>query len=570
MRPASPFCSAKSLPALAVIPLLVLTCSRLLHNAASIDSLQPPPLAPSYPFRTIADSVNRTQTEQRVAAAIRIPTVSKTTGALSAAAAAAAEANQHAQLRAFRAFLRAEFPAVFAVVDAEVVGDHSWLLRWKGIDEVGANAKARKPVLICGHMDVVDVDHVDQWRYPPFAGTVAGGFVHGRGALDMKGMLISELVAVEALIKAGYKPKRTFYMAFGHDEETQKTQGSAALSTLFEERGLRFEFVIDEGLVIANDMFPGFKTPIALIGVAEKGIAQLTIRATAPGGHASMPFVPSPVYTLATALTRLAKFGPPATLADGPVWDLLRTLAPEHPNPLVRAVLGNRFLAEYLIKWLPSHIIPGLAAMTRTTLATTVISGGLGMNILPTTATASVNCRVRPGETADMVLAYVAKAIGAEVVSAADQNAASAAATEGTGARTTDDTLLSTRLTIAWNNVCGPRGCDPSAVSSSTSDAYRILAGSIREVYGKAAALPGAPRNSVHDILVAPSLFIGATDATSYQGVADAVYRFQPIRLRPADLSLIHGRDERIATKDLHDMVNFFIVLILNADEGSP
>ncbi|KAJ3164941.1 hypothetical protein HDU88_004922 [Geranomyces variabilis] len=554
---------SRSLPALAVIPLLVLACSRLLYNAASLDSLQPPALSPSYPFHSIAKSVNRTQTEQRVAAAIRIPTVSKTTGAASAAAAAAAKENQHAQLKAFRLFLRSEFPAVFAVLDAELVGDQSWLLRWRGSEEVGG--KTRKPILLCGHMDVVDVDHVDQWHYPPFAGTVADGFVHGRGALDMKGMLISELVAVEALIKAGYKPKRTFYMAFGHDEETMKTQGSAALSTLFEERGLRFEFVIDEGLVIANDMFPGFKTPIALIGVAEKGIAQLQIRATAPGGHASMPFVPSPVYTLATALTRLAKFRPTATLADGPVWDLLRTLAPEHPNPLVRAVLSNRFLAEYLIKWLPANIIPGLAAMTRTTLATTVISGGLGMNILPTTATANVNCRLRPGETAEMVVAYVAKAIGAEVVSAADQRAV-AAATEGTDARADDS--LGTRLTVSWNNVCGPRGCDPSAVSSSTSDAYRLIAGSIREVYGKTP--PGVPRSSAHDILVAPSLFIGATDATSYQGVADAVYRFQPVRLRPADLSLIHGRDEKIATKDLHDMVDFFIVLILNADEGSP
>ncbi|KAJ3151214.1 hypothetical protein HDU86_006205 [Geranomyces michiganensis] len=552
--------SSRSTRAITIVPLFILACSRLLYIAASLNSLQLPPLEPSlHPFRSIIASVNHTRTEHRLAAALRIPTVvSKLTSA-----ADAAEDDSYTQLKAFRAFLRAEFPTVFASMHAEVVGNHSLLLRWQGTEKEGDNG-TRKPVLLCAHMDVVDVDRVEEWKYPPFAGTVADGFVHGRGALDMKGMLISELVAVEALIKSGYKPKRTFYMAFGHDEESLASHGSDALKTLFKERGLRFEFVIDEGLVITDGMFPGFKSQIALIGVAEKGIGQMTIRATAPGGHSSMPFTPSPVYLLANALTRLAKFAPPVTLADGPVWDLFRTLAPEHPNPLVRAVLGNRFLAEQLMIWMPPHLIPGLGAMTRTTLSPTIVTGGIGMNVLPTTATASVNCRLRPGETSDMVLAYVARAIGAEVVSTADP-AAAAAATDGT--RKDDDTS-GTRLTVSWDGVCGPRGCNPSTVSSSASDAYKILAGSIRAVYGKTP--PGAQRGSTHDVLVAPSLFIGATDATSYQDVADAIYRFQPIRLRPADLSLIHGRDERIATKDLHEMVEFFIVLILNADESLP
>ncbi|TPX61059.1 hypothetical protein PhCBS80983_g01407 [Powellomyces hirtus] len=525
MQPTTKFRKSSPIPLLFILaPFLVVLVSYVLYHATTLPSIQLPEIIPAVPLHSVTSYVNYSLAELRLSEAVRIPTISKRFDEFTS--------DDLEHLKRFRGFLEREFPTVRNALNWEIVGGHSLLLSWKGSEGVDTNL----PILFCAHQDVVGVDNPGDWDFPPFSGAIKGGFIHGRGTLDVKGMLISQLVAVEALLKAGYRPKRSFYLAFGHDEETIASEGSKALRNLFIERRLRFKFILDEGLPISNRMFPGIEAPLALIGVAEKGMMQLHIRARSSGGHGSMPFSDNAVHMLSKAVSRVADIKPKATLADGPIGDLLQSLAPEHPWLLARAVLGSSFLAEHLVRILPAKVSPGLAAMTRTTLATTQIRGGLGGNVLPNDATASVNCRIRPGETAEEVLHYVAKAIGALIVDA-DQ-------------RGSNDTAFSP-LTI-WYNCDGPRGCDPSPVSSSNTEAYRVLAGSIRHVYDNA--------------LVAPSLLMGATDAATYKVVSDNIYRFQPIRLWPQDVARIHGLNERIATKDLHDMIGFFITVILNAD----
>src|SRR5205814_3117464 len=166
-----------------------------------------------------------------------------------------------------------------------------------------------KPMLLKAHQDVVPIAPGTEpdWTEPPFSGNVKGGFVWGRGAWDDKGNLIAELEAVESLLAAGFQPKRTIYLAFGADEEVGGVRGAAQIAKLLASRGVKLDFVIDEGLLITEGTLPGVDKPIALIGVAEKGFLSLSLHASATPGHSSMPPPPgrSAIAMMSGALKRL-------------------------------------------------------------------------------------------------------------------------------------------------------------------------------------------------------------------------------------------------------------------------
>jgi carboxypeptidase PM20D1 len=128
----------------------------------------------------------------RLAAAIRFPTVSTEEGAIEGAAFAA-----------LRAFLESTYPAVHRTLVREIVGDHSLLYTWKGSDA------SLPPALLMGHQDVVPVEEQPAWTYPPFEGRVAEGHVWGRGALDDKGSVVALMEAAERLASGGFAPRRT-------------------------------------------------------------------------------------------------------------------------------------------------------------------------------------------------------------------------------------------------------------------------------------------------------------------------------------------------------------------------
>src|SRR5690606_40689716 len=134
------------------------------------------------------------------------------------------------------------------------------------------------------HQDVVPVTEADAWTHPPFAGTVADGYLWGRGTMDDKGSLIAWLEAVERLLAEGFRPSRTVYLAFGHDEETGG-EGARAIAAHLAEQGVRLEFVLDEGGFVASGLLPSIEGPIALVGTAEKGYLTVELSAEETGGH---------------------------------------------------------------------------------------------------------------------------------------------------------------------------------------------------------------------------------------------------------------------------------------------
>ncbi|TPX67907.1 hypothetical protein SpCBS45565_g03436 [Spizellomyces sp. 'palustris'] len=516
----------------------------LVYSTSTLSTRQSPSLAPLIALDSIVSNVNYTEAHARLASTIRIPTVSKLN---------ATEEERRTFFR-FRSMLQEEFPLVLEKLEWEVVNELSLLLKWQGSEPVD---DSNLPILLLAHQDVVPVGDPERWDFPPFGGNISNGYIHGRGTLDMKGMLMAQLESVDALLKSRYQPKRTIYLAFGHDEEVSgkeggvelNSNGAARIAEILEKRGLRFEFIIDEGLPISHGMFPGINVPIAWIGIAEKGVADFTIRTRSVGGHASMPFGQNAIHTLSDAIARLAKTRAITTFSEGPVAHLLSTLAPEHPSMLVRAILGNIRIFEYILDLLPPAVAPGFAAMTRTTWATTTFNGGVAANVLPRDASANINVRIRPGESIRGVQEFIAKAIGALIVNE------TAIADDPRGGR--DDAPVTISLSL------GGRNTEPSSISSPRSRAYKLLEGTIRHVF----AFNHGNNSRSSDILVAPSLLMGATDSTAYKSMSANIFRFQPVVMYPGDPDMIHGVNERIALKDYDGMINFFVGLILNADQ---
>ena len=149
---------------------------------------------------------------------------------------------QHAEaLRPMQAHIEKSFPAFHAAAKREIVADYSLLYTW------GGNDPKAQPIALLAHQDVVPVaPGTDQdWQHPPYDGVIADGYIWGRGAWDDKGNLYAMLEAAEMLAKAGFKPTRTVYFAFGHDEEVAGTRGARNIAALLASRGVKLDFVID-------------------------------------------------------------------------------------------------------------------------------------------------------------------------------------------------------------------------------------------------------------------------------------------------------------------------------------
>jgi carboxypeptidase PM20D1 len=384
------------------------------------------------------------------------------------------------------------------------------VVRWPGTDPGLA------PLLLLAHLDVVPVDPAGEgdWSFPPFSGEVAAGAVWGRGTLDDKAGALAILEALEHLGARGFRPRRGVVVALGLDEEVGGERGARAQAERFAAEGLSPFLVLDEGYGVLEGLVPPVAAPVAAIGVAEKGQLTVELEVRAEGGHASMPAPETALGVLAAALSRLEAEPAPARL-DGVPAAFFDALAGEM-EPLERTLFSNRWLLEPLLRAALLEA-PSTAALLRTTTAVTRAEAGTADNALPRRASATVDLRLHPRDTVEGALARVARVV--------------------------DDARVAVRALP---------GARPATPASPTSGApWELLSRTVRECFP--------------DAVVAPALCVAATDARHYQGLSDAVYRFNGLRLTADDLPRIHGADERIRTGDYLAMIRFYARLVENA-----
>ena len=412
-------------------------------------------------------------------------------------------------LRALQAHIVKSFPALHAAVKREVVGQYSLLYTWEGTDPKAL------PIALLAHQDVVPVAPGTEtdWQQPPYGGVIADGFIWGRGSWDDKGNLFSMLEAAEAMASQGFRPRRTIYFAFGHDEEIGGLSGAKAIAELLASRGVRLDFAIDEGLLITDGVLKGLDKPAALIGIAEKGYATLVLSVHTAPGHSSMPPRETAIGMMSAALARLEDHRLPMQIR-GSVAEMFATLAPEMSG-FNRVVLSNLWLFKPLL--LREFEKSGVTeAMVRTTTALTIFNAGDKDNVLPGNAAASVNFRLIPGDTQASVTYHVRSTVNNDRISIKPFTA----------------------------------NFDPPPVTGTASPSFQMLNRTIREIFP--------------DVIVAPGLMVAATDSRHYAGITDNIFRFSPVRANSDDLKRFHGTNERLSIEGYADMIRFYRRLIEN------
>jgi len=400
------------------------------------------------------------------------------------------------------------YPRVASQLQREIVGD-SLLYRW-----TGRNLKL-PAVLLMAHADVVPVvpGSEQDWLQPPFSGAVSDGYVWGRGALDDKSSMVAILEATEALLAKGFQPERTILLAFGHDEELGGGQGNHQIAELLRQRGLRLAWVIDEGGFIGQGMVPGMSQNTAFVGIAEKGYMSVRLTAKALGGHSSAPqaFAQTAIGQITEAVNRIGEH-PFALSLDDTAEQTLMALAP-YQNGVQRLAFANQWLFAPLTRHLLGNS-KEFATQMHTTIAPTIIQGGMKDNVLPPSAEAVLNLRLHPRDTQASALEHLRQAIG--------------------------------DLLVAAQPLSG--GWEPSTISNTESAAFHLLEKTIRQSFA--------------NTVVIPNLTAAATDSRHYLGLAEQVFRFAPRQLPVSEIAGIHGANERISVNNLVLMAGFYYRLM--------
>lgn len=458
----------------------------------------------------------------RLSQAIQIPTVS----------AVNYEETNFKPFDDFKTFLQEAYPQVYESLDVTTINTYGLVFHWKGKDS------AKKPLLFLSHYDVVPINNFDfdanpvpkeaivelstastplanyqeGWEGYPFSGDIKNGRIYGRGTIDMKSMLISIMEAADTLLAKGYVPNQDIYFAFGQDEEVSGRHGAVKIAEYFNNKGIRFDAVYDEGGFVTSpkSVLPQVDKAIALIGVAEKGFLTLEIKVNGTGGHSSMPPTKGSLVLAAEIIDKLNTEQMPATLIP-PIENFLHNIGGAMDFKSRMAISNKWLLGNALLKSLSKN--PGSNALIRTTTAITMAHSSDAPNVLSASTEITVNFRILQGNTVEDVLNHVKK--------------------------------ICQGYDVEFNVVSAR---EPSHLSSHTSEQFKKLEQTIAVNYPNA--------------IITPYLTIAGTDAYKYELVSDNVFRFMPIEINQYEQRQIHNDNESITIDNYMRMINHFKLLM--------
>ena len=365
----------------------------------------------------------------------------------------------------------------------------------------------KKPMLILGHMDVVEAKRSD-WKYDPFQFREEGGYFYGRGTSDMKNGDVATTLAAVKLMSEGFKPDRDIIFFFSGDEETEGKGATLASTKWRNLTDAEFGLNADGGCAAYDEHF----RPLGCgISMAEKTFQTYFFTTHNPGGHSSRPRPDNAIYDLADALKKIQNY----------------RFQPMQ-NPVTRAYFearakqeGNSPLGQQIRAWLANRndgraadaieANPLEVGLTRTRCVATMLSGGHADNALPQSATATVNCRIFPGVEPRDVQAELQKVVGPNVEVKPDPN---------------------------FIGV-------PTPASPLRADVANAVTAAIQKLNG-----PG--------MTVYPQMSTGASDGSFFRAQGIPVYDIDGSwGISPID-ERAHGLDERIPVRAFYDDVVYW------------
>nr|XP_056700810.1 N-fatty-acyl-amino acid synthase/hydrolase PM20D1 [Euleptes europaea] len=417
-------------------------------------------------------------------------------------------------LAEFEPYIRKVFPAVFSAsfIQHEVIGEYSHLFTIQGSDP------QLQPYMLLAHIDVVPASPPGWDVDDPFSAEERDGFIYGRGTLDNKNSVMGILQALEFLLRRNYRPRRSFFIGLGHDEEVGGQKGAVKIAAKLEARGVQLSFLLDEGMFILDGVITGLKKPAAIIAVTEKGAVTADLSVMMAPGHSSAPPKRTSIGILSEALSRLEQQPMPNLFGKGPEIMMFEHLAPDFSFPL-NIVMANLWLFAPIVSRILEQT-PSTNAIVRTTTAITMFHAGVKSNVIPPSANATVNFRIHPAQTVDQVLEIVDKTI--------------------------DDKRVKIDAASAF---------DPLPVSPWDNETFgpQVFRQTILDVFPDVGS-------------VAPGICIGNTDSRHFNNLTNAIYRFNPVVFKPDDMPRFHGLNERISVESFEKQVEFLFQLIQNSD----
>jgi acetylornithine deacetylase/succinyl-diaminopimelate desuccinylase-like protein len=347
---------------------------------------------------------------------------------------------------------------------------------------------SKRPLVLLNHTDVVPVER-EGWREEPFAGLVKDGVIWGRGAVDMKGMGIMELIAMLLMKRNNIPSKRDIVFMACADEEAGSAYGAEFLARKHPE-ALDGEFVINEGGWGTTEVL-GVKRPVFNCAVSEKGPFWLRLSVEGRPGHGSVPHDDNALDRLVRALHRVLE------------WQRPRSVVPELAEYFERAhraqLLDQEPSEENITRLGDSNLL--VRAITTNTVSLTTMRAGVKHNVIPASAEATLDCRLLPGADSQEFLN--------ELRSIIDDD------------RVTIDTVLDS------NTPASP-------INTELME-----------------AIEQTVRDHVEDAVVLPSVSAGFTDSRVYRRLGITSYGFIPVLLEPTEAITIHGHNERISIENL-------------------
>jgi acetylornithine deacetylase/succinyl-diaminopimelate desuccinylase-like protein len=347
---------------------------------------------------------------------------------------------------------------------------------------------SKRPLILLNHTDVVPAE-ASFWEEPPFSGTVRDGFIWGRGALDMKGMAVMELMTFLLLKRHGIPLKRDVVFLALADEEVGGEVGVEWMDRHHPEV-MDAEYVLNEGGGGTTELL-GVRRPIFNCSVSEKAPLWLKLRTQGLPGHGSVPRDDNSLERLVRALYRVQAWRRPITVLP----EMKLYLRGLYEGGVLPEVPGESALAQI------AQATPMVRAVLTNTVSVTTCSAGYKHNVIPAVSEATLDCRLLPGQPAPEFVEELKRVI--------------------------DDPEVEIQEVYRSETVASP-------VQTELFDiAKQVILETIEEA------------------LVLPYVASGFTDSRIFRHRGVVAYGLMPALLEPSDVAAIHGHNERISIENL-------------------
>lgn len=411
------------------------------------------------------------------------------------------EETDTAKFEEMRDLLAELFPHIFDACEVRRF-PNGLTLRWEGADAT------KRPVLFMNHHDVVEA--TEGWSHPPFSGEIADGKLWGRGTLDDKGGLWAMLQAADELAAEGFAPARDVWFSSSSTEETNGA-GAGQIVAWFQERGIRFEMTFDEGGMILHDPIGGADGTFAMVGVGEKGTADLKFIARSKGGHASTPGKNTPLVRLGKFMAAVERSRIFDVELSPTICEMFRRIGPTMGK--LGKVMGQPEKFAPVLKRVVPEMSPAAGALLKTTVAFTMAQGSAGMNVLPREAWVIGNMRFSHHQGQQASFRAIEK--------------------------------LAKKYDIEME-VLDPGF--PSRMTDYNGTAFRLTEQAVRAVFP--------------DVIPVPYIMTGASDSRFFDPVCDQCIRFLPFLIDKQQMASIHGVDENVDLSTLAPAVDWYQYLM--------